>query len=378
MTIRGIVANFFMRICSVLPLQDKIVFSCFYGNTFGDNPEVIFKEIRKKHLPVRCIWLMSNNDVEIEGADVVSVDSFSALYHLSTAKLWIDNSRKKDWVFKRKNQYYVQTWHGDVCLKKIERDAIESIDSVYIKYAQHDSKMADLMLSGSTFRTGLYEKSFWYSGEILEYGTPKSVVFYENPEIYKRKVRDYFSIDADVRIAIYCPTFRATDDLNLYNIDYERLIYNLEQETRCRWVVLVRLHPKINTMQGQLEYSERVLNASNYVSVDELIIASDLVITDYSGCMFSGLEANKPVLLYAVDVENYMQTDRGFYFDINALPFPLAQGNDELEQLIKNFDSDKYKIAAEAFKDKIGFKTNVKTTEKVVQYILNKTWKGVI
>lgn len=375
MSLRGVVANLIMRFFSVIPLQDKIVFSCFYGNTYGDNPEVIFREFKNRFHKIKYIWLLENNSLQIDGAVVVNVNSIKALYHLSTAKLWIDNSRKKDWVYKRRNQFYVQTWHGDVCLKKIEKDALDSIDTTYIRYAKHDSKMADLMLSGSDFRTTLYKNSFWYSGKILELGTPKSVVFYEDPNPYIEKVKQFYSVRSNANIVLYCPTFRSTDDLNLYNIEYDRLIKNLEEKFGGKWVAFVRLHPKINKLQDQIKYSDTVINASNYVSVDELIIASQLVITDYSGCMFAGLEANKPVVLYAVDIEDYIRNDRGFYFDLNNLPFPLAQNNDELEKVIKEFDLGQYVIESTQFKKKLGFKTDTYSTKKIVDYLISQVWE---
>ncbi len=108
---------------------------------------------------------MQDDTIKIDGAKVVKETSMKAIYHLATAKLWIDNSRKREWIIKRKGQYYVQTWHGNVCIKTIEKDAEDYLDKPYIRCAKHDSQMADLMISGSKFRTKNYRSAFYYKGK---------------------------------------------------------------------------------------------------------------------------------------------------------------------------------------------------------------------
>ena len=168
-----------------------------------------------------------------------------AIYHLATAKLWIDNSRKREWIIKRKGQYYVQTWHGNVCIKTIEKDAEDYLDKPYIRCAKHDSQMADLMISGSKFRTKNYRSAFYYKGEILEYGLPVSECFYKDFSIVKDKVRKFFKIDEEVKIALYVPTFREKDCLDSYDMDYERVLKALCQRWAGSWKLVIRLHPNI-------------------------------------------------------------------------------------------------------------------------------------
>ena len=89
-----------------------------------------------------------------------------------TAKVWVDSNRKEGYIRKRKGQFYIQTWHGGVPLKKIEGDCEEYLGEVYIQRAKWDSAMTDLYLSNGGFCTDMYRRAFWYTGEILECGTP--------------------------------------------------------------------------------------------------------------------------------------------------------------------------------------------------------------
>ena len=370
-SLRGIAGHVIMRLCGILPLMDKVVFSSFNGKVYSDNPRLIFEEMRARRKDIEYVWLMEDDTIKIEGAKVVKETSIEAIYQLATARLWVDNSRKREWIIKRKGQYYVQTWHGNVCIKKIERDAEDFLDKPYIRCAKHDSKIADLMISGSKFRTDNYRSSFYYQGEILEYGTPAADCFYQDFSRVKNKVRSFFHIDNTIKIALYVPTFREKDRLESYNMDYKRLLYALGRRWDGRWKLIIRLHPNIQYLQKNIIYNEDILNGSMYGMANELIIASDLVITDYSGCMFQGLEAGKKIILYASDVENY-KLGRGTYFDIRQMPFPLAENNEELERIIHNFDEEKYSNLCEEFKKALGYFNNAKSTKRIVDELFRR------
>ena len=91
-----------MKICSVIPLQNKIVFSSFDGQAYSDNPREIYEYMRSAYKDkVKVVWIM-NEETDIDGAKVVRNYSFASVYHLATAKVWIDNSRKRSWMIKRK------------------------------------------------------------------------------------------------------------------------------------------------------------------------------------------------------------------------------------------------------------------------------------
>lgn len=365
-----------MRLCGILPLKNKVVLISFDGKMFGDNPQAIYEEMRKNHPELDYIWIMTDPNAVIEGAKVVKAYSLKSVYHFATAKLWISNSRLRPWMVKRKKQYYVQTWHSDVCLKKIEKDAEHSLPEDYLQAAIHDSQIADLMISGSEFRSQSYRTSFWYSGEILELGSPKADIFYKDKSEFTKKVKEHFNLSSSVKIALYVPTFRADSSIDCYNIDYQTLLDQLCNKYGGDWVIIVRLHPKIAEKQDLITYSKNIINGTTYNVTNELIVASNVIITDYSGCMFAGLEADIPVFLYASDLSNYLK-DRGTYFSFSDLPFPLAQNNSELHRIIMEFDTCEYRKKATMFKKKIGFFNNGNSSELVTDNIMKRIdWRN--
>ena len=106
----------------------------------------------------------------------------------------------------------------------------------------------------------------------------------------------------------------------------------------------------------------------------ELMLISDILVTDYSSVMFEFSFTGKAVFLYANDIEEYLN-DRGFYFDYTKLPYKIATNNEELISNIKQFDNDRYKKELKDFFDEVGLKETGNASKKVVD-IIEKEIKG--
>ena len=160
--------------------NNKIVVSNYFGKGYSDNAKYVCDEMLSQNLDVDIVWLCKNkNDSSIpKKIRIVKYNSIKGLYELATAKIWIDNCRKSYHMIKRRNQIYIQLWHGGIGMKKVEQLAEKSLDHTYIKNAKNDSKMMDYAISNSLYRTKIYKESFWYSGEVLELGCPRNDVFF--------------------------------------------------------------------------------------------------------------------------------------------------------------------------------------------------------
>ena len=218
----------------LMPIDDrKIVVSNFSGKGYGDNPKYIVEKLLKKNDALRIIWILRNIDDKETlptGMEYCLEKSFMAVYHLRTAKVWIDNCRKS-YRFKRSNQFYLQTWHG-FALKRIEKDVVGSLSKGYIRNAIRDSRHIDLIVSCSRFMTQIYKNSFWYDGEILEIGAPRNDVIIKSNKYIKNKVIDFFDIAEEKGIVLYAPTFRVDKSLEYYSLDYDQVKKACEQKSR--------------------------------------------------------------------------------------------------------------------------------------------------
>lgn len=357
--------------CRLLPVKkNKIVISSYYGRGYGDNPKYISEELLKRNTNADIVWLVKSKaeaDTLPAGIRPVYTGSMSSVYHLSTAKIWIDNCRKY-FMFKRKNQLYIQTWHG-FALKRIEKDVADKLGRDYCKLAEKDSAGIDLIISDSDFMTKIYKNSFWYSGEISLWGSPRNDGIINGSPAVCDKVRSHFSLNPETKTVLYAPTFRADHSMDCYSVDFERLIKTCEKKFGSDFAVLVRLHPNIADKCSFLKYSDKILNATPYPDMQELLEFADIVITDYSSLMFDFSLKLKPCFQFATDIENY-KGDRNFYFDLSTLPFDMCTDNDELENAINSFDRESYDAKLTAFFDSVGMIRDGNASAKCADLII--------
>ena len=367
--------DLYIAFYSAMPLKkNKIIMWANSFKQYGCSPKYI-TEYLLEHYPGKydIVWVFEpqvnvpkdlNNKVRI-----VRYFSIEYLKEIHTAKFIICNMRTGDTHFwrKRKNQIYIQTWHSSIRLKKIERDAEKFLDSKYIESAKKDSKKIDMLLSGCDFSTQIFKNSFWYGGNIMKSGTPRCDLFFNNVQRAKEKVYAYYNIKKELKLVIYAPTFREGKSADIHGILPDKIVQALEIRYGGEWVFAYRLHPNII-----VEYNfgmKKSIDATKYPDMQELICAAEVMITDYSSCMFDMAIAGKKCLLYAPDVDNYVKDERGLYFDIYKLPFPLAKTNDEVVEKIETFDEDCYNLNVQEFLNDIGSYEDGNASKRVAEYI---------
>lgn len=334
--------------------NNKIVFCSFYGTQFNAQPKMIFDELQSRNIQgLDIVWILPDDYPHTEQFRTVKPKSIKSIYELSTAKVWVDNSRKGFWIKKKRTQFYIQTWHGKVYIKSVEADCENSLTKLYVWGAKRDSKNADYVVAETEWGLEIIKRAFWYKGNIIK-GEFKNKALTNKKEAIE-KVKVAFNIKEDEKIILYVPTFRKDKNLDCYDIDYQRVITALKSEYGYNYRFIVRLHPNIASLGGFIDYSDSVLNGTPYNSIDELIVASDMIISDYSGCIFEGYRAGKPVFLYTKDLNKYISDDRWLYFDIFNLPSPVAMTNDDLLSFLIKFDSIQYNKQRKEFVEKMGY-----------------------
>lgn len=356
--------------------QNKILMWSDLGKRYTCNPRYLSEYIHA-HCGDRfeLVWMFSE-EIEIPKefpADIRTIRYFSKdfLYELATAKFIVCNSRiPKYFLFrKRPGQVYIQTWHSSLRLKAIEKDAVEDLTPNYIDDAKFDSSQIDYVISGCEFSSRIYQNSFWYDGKLLECGTPR-VDFLLNQLANHKALLKKANLSDQLHYALYAPTFRKGNDLSAYDIDSERLSEALSQRFGGKWKILYRLHPNIADAVSFENLPDCCIDASHYQDMQELLVLSDVLITDYSSSMFDVAYLEKPCILYASDLDAYISKERKLYFDIGKLPFPVVRNNDALEQCIQKFDAEKYRREIHAFLERIGSFESGTACERIVNDIL--------
>ena len=358
---------------AVFPVVDnKIVIINYRGKGYGDNAKYIVDGLLKSDLDVEIVWLIKKEFESSSGLPeivrTVRFGSLKSLYEIATAKLWIDNNRFSFYVNKRKKQRYIQTWHGGLGLKKIEADAPYGQDAKYIRFAKRDSKLSDLYISNSKHLSDIYKRAFWYGGEILESGYPKNDILFESKELYRNKIREEYGLSEETKLLLYAPTFRDNHNLNPYDINLTELKNQLNTHQDEDWVIAARLHPNIDGICFAQAFQDGVINVTDYPDMQELIMGVDILVTDYSSCMFDSAIAKIPTFIYASDVDEYLD-NRGFYFSLDDLPFKAAQNTQELIENISTFNEKESLRDLECFYQAVGLYDDGNASQKVVNAI---------
>lgn len=331
----------------IFPIKkNKLVFTSYYGKGYGDNAKYIVEEIVNENLKFDLVWLVNDLDCLMPNQiRKVKFDSISSIYELATAKVWIDNCRKSIYVRKRKNQYYIQTWHGDIGNKKVEKAAEKSLYKSYIKMAKNDSKMANLLVAGNSWMVNIYRKDFWYSGEIAKCGYPRRDILYRENSKLLEEIRKKIGIINDEKIVLYAPTFRDAiygQRTDVYELDWNKITKALSKKFGGKWTVLFRLHPNISSLASTYDVSNNIINVTDYPDMQELLLVSDVCISDYSSSVFEFSITGKPGFLYTVDYDEYVK-NRNLAYSFELTPFPISFSMTELINNIIHFNQDEFK-----------------------------------
>lgn len=355
-------------ICRIFPIhKKKIVFCCIEGTTgYTCNPKYIARELIRRNAGYELVWLV--NDVSKQFPKEIKVvhnTLWHRAYHLSTARFWIDNSRKQLEARKRKGQIYIQTWHAKIGFKPTCLDRGASFSKIAYLVSKHDSDMIDYVLSNSKWYDDTLPTGMIYHGEILRTGSPRCDILVNDRSKVRKKLRHQYHLPEEAKILMYAPTFRGGSQQTARSLavnqgfpDYKRLISALERCFGGKWYLFLRLHPQLVVRNLDKDIAEEnfadksetdsfvmenaIIDVSRVDDMYELLAGCDAFITDYSSAAFDAAVMRIPVFLYADDYREY-EGERGkLLWDLRELPFPLALDDGELERQIENFDENIY------------------------------------
>lgn len=331
------------------PLEDKIVFANFNGRGFGCNPKYIAEELLRQNVPYDMVWLVNDLEEAVpNGIRKVSFCGKESYYELATARVIINNVKGDLNFRRRKGQYYIQTWHAGYGFKLVEKDAIKKLPPDYIIESRINSMDTDLILSGSKLQSDEYRSSFWCTCEILERGLPRNDPYFTKSPEEIGQLKCSLGLRDDTKVILYAPTFRTGEDtLETYGLDLEKTVSAFQTHWGGDWVLLFRHHPNL-AFTLDVDGQGKILDVSEYPDMQELVLACDVLISDYSTSVFDAAFLNKTIFIFTSDLEEYKQL-RGLKPTFHQMPYPHANTNEELEHCIANFDQIAYQKAAQAF-----------------------------
>ena len=358
--------------------KNKIVFGNIANMQYSCNPKYLAEELLKRDVSkFDLVWLVSKgtNLEEIPSEfRLVSYNSVQALYELSTARAVILNSHiflpfKKGFI-KNNDSIFFQTFHGSMGIKKIDADTRTYDDLGWTPWQIKSQKAMDYLFTDSDFEVRVFKSAFRGFGDIHKLGKPRDVVFYKERKPLIDKVKSFYDIPQGNNILLYAPTWRSDKRCSCYNLDIKLLKKVLKSRFGGEWSILIKAHVNMKKKLFSALYDiEDAINASAYPDMQELLVAADILISDYSSCLPEFVISRKPSFLYATDLDKY---EDGFYYDLSVLPSPLAFDNGDLANNILNFDYELYKLRSIEFLSKMGYQDDGASCERIINFILSK------
>lgn len=330
-----------LKLFWIFPLKKKaVLFMSFDGKQFSDSPKAVYDELLKARSDYELIWgfISPQNISEVSQLKYVKKKTFKFLYTFCTSKYIIVNDFFETYLPVRKSQVLINTWHGGGWFKKVgfTDNKTTEYDRFFFEYQCR--KHTYFVASSEYFVDTVLHPSFNYQGKILRTGMPRNAIFFQNNGELVKKIRRQFGADDDTILVLYAPTYRNYPINPSQELDLRYLEKCLAERFNKKVVILFRAHHLIDKFP--IDFSS-IVNVTAYPDMQQLLLGCDILVSDYSSCMWDAAIQDKIVIVYAPDAQKYID-NRGFFLDITEWPFLLAYNNKELAERINSYDKNKY------------------------------------
>lgn len=368
-----------------------ILFCTFDGRSYGDSPKAIYEYMLgdERFEDYTFIWAFRDPKcftfvLDNPNTYMVTVNTRDYEIACATAKYWIYNYRVSDHIYPRDDQVYIQLWHGTP-LKRLGYDinisdnAMNSKSEIRDKY-RIDAEKFKYILAPSHFAAEKFI-SAWNLEEtnktdtVLELGYPRNDFLTNYTEQDVEDIVKRLNLPTDKKYILYAPTWR--DNQHQAGIGYtyktEVNFSKLREKLGEEYIILFRAHYLVANSFDFDRYKGFVYDVSKVNDINHLYVISDLLVTDYSSVFFDYGNLKRPEIFYMYDLDAYGSEIRGFYIDLDELPGPIVQTEDELVEAIKNAQTDRsYDEKYKRFNDKFNYLDDGQAARRVTEVLIEE------
>jgi CDP-glycerol glycerophosphotransferase (TagB/SpsB family) len=347
------------------------VYCAYWGRGYACSPAAIHAKALELAPHLRSVFLVEADAVDQvpDGVDHAVIGSPRAWEVLARAKYLINNANFADGVVKRPGSVHLQTQHGTpLKTMGVDQSTYPIVAAATGSFAKLLARMDrwDYNLSSNRYSTQMWERAFPGTYEALEYGYPRNDVYYTATAEDVARVRARLGVPEGKTALLYAPTHRDYSTGFESRLDLEAFCEEIGDE----FVVLLRAHYFYD--EGRGRSSGRIIDVTRHRSSEDVCLAADALITDYSSIMFDYANLDRPIVVYADDWEVYRET-RGVYFDLmEAPPGPVVRTPEELAGAFRDrtYADDSSRALRAAFRERFCQFDDGQAAERVVRRVL--------
>jgi CDP-ribitol ribitolphosphotransferase len=357
----------------VLPLRRRVVFGTSAAADLTNNLAFIRAELDRRGIPYSVVARLPAITWGTWFGSFLA--NIRAAFHLATARLFIvDDYYFPVYVIEpRKGTTIVQTWHASGAFKKIGYSVLDKTfgadEGLIAKVDIHSNY--DICLMASKTAAVHYAEAFRTPLErfVTDIGMPRTdVLFGDAVPGIKASIREHYHLPEGKRVILYAPTFRGATTRKATSptdLDFAELHRVLGEDH----IVLLRLHPFVRQAHPiPAELASFAIDVSDHPDIHELMLVSDVLVTDYSSAIFEFSLLGRPMAFFAPDHDDYMD-ERGFYFDYRTgVPGPVFETTADLASWLRAGAFDLDRIAR--FRDESFEVADGHATERFVDRIV--------
>lgn len=304
-------------------------------------------------------------------------NSLAALKEIADAKYVFinDSSSLISCIPLRKETKIIQTWHACGAFKKFGFSTAEKkfggTREQLLKYPLH--KNFSIVTVSSPEVVWAYAEAFNMNDrkqDILPTGISRTDVFYDQDAIRAayEKIHKLMPSSRKKKVILYAPTYRGrvAKAYSPEKMDLQLMHQELGEE----YVIVFKHHPFVKKRpQVPEELKEFAVDMTDDMAIEELLMVSDICISDYSSLVFEFSLFERPMIFFAYDLDEYFDW-RGFYYPYEEMaPGPICKETEEMIDYIKHLDTKFDKQQVIAFKEKFMSACDGHATERILELL---------
>ncbi|MEU2286497.1 CDP-glycerol glycerophosphotransferase family protein [Streptomyces sp. NPDC013178] len=362
------------------PLDPRLaVYSAGHSRAVNGDPLAIHARAAELAPHIRGVWVVQPDAVGLLplGTDHVTTGSWRYYRVMARAKYWINNCNWAGDLVKRPGAVHVHT-HRGTPVKYMALDLLDRPGARHgtdVRGMLRRSDRWDVSLVANRHSEEIWQRAYPCHFTSLRSGSPRNDVLVRGDVGRAARVRDGLGIEPFETVVLYAPTPRDyRRGRHVWRVDLEELAASLGAGHR----LLVRLHPSLARhheralLLRDLHRRGALTDVTDEPHVEDLMLASDALVTDYSALMFDYAHLDRPIVVHADDWPAY-RAARGAYFDVTAEPPGHVTRSDE--ELAKVFTSGAWQDAESArlrraFRKRFCEYDDGRAAERVVRQVL--------